>query len=380
MNYKLVVTLTITSIIILINTIIYIKKVYLDNDDSFKLITIIIPPFTLFIQSIFLSVYSSQNKASMSYCIFLTIGYFLCLVGNILTLYNYSFELVLFWLAYIIFGMARSQNIPRFCVLCHENSGLFGKFIGGIFLVGGLGSFYVMSLIILTFKNNIIGDGDAKIYTNKMINYTPQMGNNTNNDMGIIMTNTIFIICINALTMVFALAVNYIYMILYGIFGGKFSCIGMALFIASSYIKIVNDLEGPFDYLRLTHVIIYWMALMVLGWSEYRKEYQENQPNQLDQLISSNANNCQTNANNYQSNVDNTNNYQTNANNYQTNANNYQTKANNYQTNADNANTNTDDCQTTTNYQNDANINHQNDVNTNSVPIQRRLSVNLLPI
>lgn len=229
--------LLVTSLIIIVHNVLYLKFVVYDNNKFYEYWFKWIPTMLLMLQTLYFCLLVPENmhyRSATGIC--LSVGYFFCMIGDIVLIFPYETTylvgILLFLSAYLVFGISKTYYIIRYWSRNYIFPVVVG--IGLIFLAQIL---YVSYLIHL-FKNTVIMIGAVIVYS----------------------------FFIN-----FSVSCQYIYLIVNTNSQALVALLGIFMFGTSDCLLIYHDIYYPNIWLEMICLLLYWLGLTILGWSVYQK-------------------------------------------------------------------------------------------------------------
>jgi len=198
-----------------------------------------VPTVILAVQSVcFYTWHKQVNYPYDKFCLFLALGFIFCAGGDICLIFPgsimYICGMIMFMAAYFVFGLARMIKINKQAIKHYT-----GQIMLGIFLICSTHITFVPVIIVLAFVDR-----------------------NINVEM-------IVAICVYSMFINFAITCNYIYLTTKRNFSSLASFLGVLIFAISDCVLIVHDIEYNNKYLETTALTLYWLGMMIIGWSVY---------------------------------------------------------------------------------------------------------------
>lgn len=233
------------TVLIIINTVIYVKFVLMEGHD-FKLYLKWIPAFLLWIQTFCFAIKfrSYGDKKSLTYAKFFMLVFILCAIGDVLLVFSQPeimyVGFVIFMLVYLVIGFSHYSDIRD---LLPKISSKFCKI-----LLIELGIFFAVSSACFIYAMIEIVD--------EIENYIP----------------LVISISIYSIIMFFGGTMMFIYFVTYCTWQSVYSFFGILLFMFSDFMIILYITKYNYINLEIAIMITYWVGLIFLGYSVYKKK------------------------------------------------------------------------------------------------------------
>ncbi|XWV26380.1 lysoplasmalogenase [Tupanvirus soda lake] len=240
---KKILILILTTILVVITSVVYIKFVIYDYMVNIKYFVKWIPVLLLIIQTLFFLCYFNifkRDTNQLNYCFYLIFAYVLCMIGDISLMFDemviYMIGMLMFMIAYFLFGLGRIYNIKKYIYRTSKVKII----LGAIFILIAQ-ICYVPYVIYLASSNQKFDSIEIKIA-----------------------------ICIYSCFINFSVLCNYIYLITFGTYRAWFSFVGVLIFGISDCVLILHDIKYEYKWIETLAISLYWIGLTIVSWATYK--------------------------------------------------------------------------------------------------------------